>query len=78
MWHRWKNDPEPDDIHYYYAKENLDSNDTEVKKPNRLYPEFKEDEQFRRLISYNTTAVHIPTDIYEGCEYTHTRIVQYL
>uniref|UniRef100_A0A674AWF4 Calcium channel, voltage-dependent, alpha 2/delta subunit 1a n=1 Tax=Salmo trutta TaxID=8032 RepID=A0A674AWF4_SALTR len=23
-------------------------------------------EQFRRLISYNTTAVHIPTDIYEG------------
>uniref|UniRef100_A0A8K9WP08 Calcium channel, voltage-dependent, alpha 2/delta subunit 1a n=1 Tax=Oncorhynchus mykiss TaxID=8022 RepID=A0A8K9WP08_ONCMY len=44
----------------------LDSNDTEVKKPNRLYPEFKEDEQFRRLISYNTTAVHIPTDIYEG------------
>uniref|UniRef100_A0A674CF15 Calcium channel, voltage-dependent, alpha 2/delta subunit 1a n=1 Tax=Salmo trutta TaxID=8032 RepID=A0A674CF15_SALTR len=54
MWHRWKNDPE------------LDSNDTEVKKPNRLYPEFKEDEQFRRLISYNTTAVHIPTDIYEG------------
>uniref|UniRef100_A0A674CEU7 Calcium channel, voltage-dependent, alpha 2/delta subunit 1a n=1 Tax=Salmo trutta TaxID=8032 RepID=A0A674CEU7_SALTR len=66
MWHRWKNDPEPDDIHYYYAKENLDSNDTEVKKPNRLYPEFKEDEQFRRLISYNTTAVHIPTDIYEG------------
>uniref|UniRef100_A0A6Q2ZIG8 VWFA domain-containing protein n=1 Tax=Esox lucius TaxID=8010 RepID=A0A6Q2ZIG8_ESOLU len=33
---------------------------------NRLYPEFKEDEQFRRLISYNTTAVHIPTDIYEG------------
>uniref|UniRef100_A0A8K9VAK7 Calcium channel, voltage-dependent, alpha 2/delta subunit 1a n=1 Tax=Oncorhynchus mykiss TaxID=8022 RepID=A0A8K9VAK7_ONCMY len=34
--------------------------------PNRLYPEFKEDEQFRRLISYNTTAVHIPTDIYEG------------
>uniref|UniRef100_A0A8L0DP86 Calcium channel, voltage-dependent, alpha 2/delta subunit 1a n=1 Tax=Oncorhynchus mykiss TaxID=8022 RepID=A0A8L0DP86_ONCMY len=31
-----------------------------------LPPCFKEDEQFRRLISYNTTAVHIPTDIYEG------------
>uniref|UniRef100_A0A674AUR3 Calcium channel, voltage-dependent, alpha 2/delta subunit 1a n=1 Tax=Salmo trutta TaxID=8032 RepID=A0A674AUR3_SALTR len=31
-----------------------------------LFPHFKEDEQFRRLISYNTTAVHIPTDIYEG------------
>uniref|UniRef100_A0A6Q2Z603 VWFA domain-containing protein n=1 Tax=Esox lucius TaxID=8010 RepID=A0A6Q2Z603_ESOLU len=43
-------------------------NDLEVnkRKANRLYPEFKEDEQFRRLISYNTTAVHIPTDIYEG------------
>uniref|UniRef100_A0A8C7IYA0 Calcium channel, voltage-dependent, alpha 2/delta subunit 1a n=1 Tax=Oncorhynchus kisutch TaxID=8019 RepID=A0A8C7IYA0_ONCKI len=51
---------------YHTTHHNLDSNDTEVKKPNRLYPEFKEDEQFRRLISYNTTAVHIPTDIYEG------------
>uniref|UniRef100_A0A6Q2Y0I2 VWFA domain-containing protein n=1 Tax=Esox lucius TaxID=8010 RepID=A0A6Q2Y0I2_ESOLU len=44
----------------------LDLNYTDKRKANRLYPEFKEDEQFRRLISYNTTAVHIPTDIYEG------------
>uniref|UniRef100_A0A3P8XAY0 VWFA domain-containing protein n=1 Tax=Esox lucius TaxID=8010 RepID=A0A3P8XAY0_ESOLU len=66
MQHHWKNDLEPEDIHYYYAKENLDLNYTDKRKANRLYPEFKEDEQFRRLISYNTTAVHIPTDIYEG------------
>uniref|UniRef100_A0A8C9VVR2 Calcium voltage-gated channel auxiliary subunit alpha2delta 1 n=1 Tax=Scleropages formosus TaxID=113540 RepID=A0A8C9VVR2_SCLFO len=31
-----------------------------------IRPEFKEDPSFRRLISYNHTAVHIPTDIYEG------------
>uniref|UniRef100_A0A4W4FK60 VWFA domain-containing protein n=1 Tax=Electrophorus electricus TaxID=8005 RepID=A0A4W4FK60_ELEEL len=28
--------------------------------------EFKDDPTFKRLVSYNTTAVHIPTDIYEG------------
>uniref|UniRef100_A0A671SWV6 Voltage-dependent calcium channel subunit alpha-2/delta-1-like n=1 Tax=Sinocyclocheilus anshuiensis TaxID=1608454 RepID=A0A671SWV6_9TELE len=28
--------------------------------------EFKEDPVFKRPVSYNTTAVHIPTDIYEG------------
>jgi len=39
---------------------------------NRVRPEFKEDPAFKRLVSYNTTAVHIPTDIYEGCEYTQT------
>uniref|UniRef100_A0A8C4SZ18 Calcium channel, voltage-dependent, alpha 2/delta subunit 1a n=1 Tax=Erpetoichthys calabaricus TaxID=27687 RepID=A0A8C4SZ18_ERPCA len=32
----------------------------------RIKPEFKEDPSFKRLISYNHTAVHIPTDIYEG------------
>uniref|UniRef100_A0A8C9TYB2 Calcium voltage-gated channel auxiliary subunit alpha2delta 1 n=1 Tax=Scleropages formosus TaxID=113540 RepID=A0A8C9TYB2_SCLFO len=43
----------------------LDANETEGRK-NRIRPEFKEDPSFRRLISYNHTAVHIPTDIYEG------------
>uniref|UniRef100_A0AAR2LK83 VWFA domain-containing protein n=1 Tax=Pygocentrus nattereri TaxID=42514 RepID=A0AAR2LK83_PYGNA len=34
---------------------------------NRIRPEFKEDLSFKnRLISYNHTAVHIPTDIYDG------------
>ncbi|KAL0963013.1 hypothetical protein UPYG_G00348400 [Umbra pygmaea] len=66
MRHHWVSEPEPNDIHYYYAKQNLDLNETDKKRPNQLYPEFKEDERFKRLISYNTTAVHIPTDIYEG------------
>uniref|UniRef100_A0A8K9UPV1 Calcium channel, voltage-dependent, alpha 2/delta subunit 1a n=1 Tax=Oncorhynchus mykiss TaxID=8022 RepID=A0A8K9UPV1_ONCMY len=53
-------------IHQIHAVYSPLTSNLQVKKPNRLYPEFKEDEQFRRLISYNTTAVHIPTDIYEG------------
>uniref|UniRef100_A0A671Z376 Calcium channel, voltage-dependent, alpha 2/delta subunit 1a n=1 Tax=Sparus aurata TaxID=8175 RepID=A0A671Z376_SPAAU len=37
------------------------------KKRNRYIPDdFEEDPDFKRLVSYNTTAVHIPTDIYEG------------
>uniref|UniRef100_A0A3B4BV76 VWFA domain-containing protein n=1 Tax=Pygocentrus nattereri TaxID=42514 RepID=A0A3B4BV76_PYGNA len=32
----------------------------------QIFPEFKEDPVFKRLVSYNSTAVHIPTDIYEG------------
>uniref|UniRef100_A0A8C2BL31 Calcium voltage-gated channel auxiliary subunit alpha2delta 1 n=1 Tax=Cyprinus carpio TaxID=7962 RepID=A0A8C2BL31_CYPCA len=40
----------------------------EVKgRKNRIRPEFKEDPSFKnRLTSYNHTAVHIPTDIYDG------------
>ncbi|XP_029104605.1 voltage-dependent calcium channel subunit alpha-2/delta-1-like isoform X1 [Scleropages formosus] len=65
MEHQWKNEFGEDDIVYYNAKDNLDANETEGRK-NRIRPEFKEDPSFRRLISYNHTAVHIPTDIYEG------------
>ncbi|XP_023647195.1 voltage-dependent calcium channel subunit alpha-2/delta-1 isoform X1 [Paramormyrops kingsleyae] len=64
MRHQWKNDLGVDDIIYYNAKDNLE-NDTYTSK-NRLRPDFKEDSSFKRLISYNFTAVHIPTDIYEG------------
>ncbi|KPP77256.1 hypothetical protein Z043_103338 [Scleropages formosus] len=63
--HQWKNDFGDDQIVYYNAKDNLDSNETEDRK-DRIRPEFKEDPTFKRLISYNHTAVHIPTDIYEG------------
>uniref|UniRef100_A0A8C2PNX1 Calcium voltage-gated channel auxiliary subunit alpha2delta 1 n=1 Tax=Cyprinus carpio TaxID=7962 RepID=A0A8C2PNX1_CYPCA len=36
-------------------------------RKNRIRPEFKEDPSFKnRLTSYNHTAVHIPTDIYDG------------
>lgn len=49
----------------------LDANETEGRKY-RIRPDFKEDPTFKRLTDYNHTAVHIPTDIYDGCEYTHT------
>lgn len=50
----------------------LDANETEGRKY-RIRPDFKEDPLFRRLTDHNHTAVHIPTDIYDGCEYTSTQ-----
>lgn len=45
----------------------------EKEKKNRFIPDdFDEDPDFKRLVSYNTTAVHIPTDIYEGCKLKQT------
>uniref|UniRef100_A0A8D3DB48 Calcium channel, voltage-dependent, alpha 2/delta subunit 1a n=1 Tax=Scophthalmus maximus TaxID=52904 RepID=A0A8D3DB48_SCOMX len=39
----------------------------QTEKKNRYVPDdFDVDPDFKRLVSYNTTAVHIPTDIYEG------------
>uniref|UniRef100_A0A3Q3IYK7 VWFA domain-containing protein n=1 Tax=Monopterus albus TaxID=43700 RepID=A0A3Q3IYK7_MONAL len=43
----------------------LDVNETEGRKY-RIRPDFKEDPAFKRLTDYNHTAVHIPTDIYDG------------
>uniref|UniRef100_A0A8C1KSF8 Calcium channel, voltage-dependent, alpha 2/delta subunit 1a n=1 Tax=Cyprinus carpio TaxID=7962 RepID=A0A8C1KSF8_CYPCA len=51
--HQWKDDLD------------FDINETESHQ-NRVKAEFKEDPVFKRPVSYNTTAVHIPTDIYEG------------
>nr|XP_055029584.1 voltage-dependent calcium channel subunit alpha-2/delta-1 isoform X3 [Misgurnus anguillicaudatus] len=66
MEHEWKDEFEEDDIVYFNAKDNLDANETEGRR-NRIRPEFKEDPSFKnRLTSYNHTAVHIPTDIYDG------------
>lgn len=43
-------------------------------KRNRYIPDdFEMDPDFKRPVSYNTTAVHIPTDIFEGCKFTQTR-----
>uniref|UniRef100_A0A3Q3DWZ7 Calcium voltage-gated channel auxiliary subunit alpha2delta 1 n=1 Tax=Hippocampus comes TaxID=109280 RepID=A0A3Q3DWZ7_HIPCM len=53
MKHQWKDEFE------------LDSNETEGRK-SRLRPDFKEDPSFRRLTDHSHTAVHIPTDIYDG------------
>ncbi|XP_044198648.1 voltage-dependent calcium channel subunit alpha-2/delta-1-like isoform X4 [Thunnus albacares] len=63
MEHVWRDDSESDKIVYYNSKDDL--NQTE--KKNRYVPDdFQVDPDFKRLVSYNTTAVHIPTDIYEG------------
>ncbi|XP_026065441.1 voltage-dependent calcium channel subunit alpha-2/delta-1a isoform X3 [Carassius auratus] len=63
--HQWKDDLDVNDTIYYNAKDKFDINDTETHQ-NRVKVEFKEDPVFKRPVSYNTTAVHIPTDIYEG------------
>uniref|UniRef100_A0A8D3BZ29 Calcium voltage-gated channel auxiliary subunit alpha2delta 1 n=1 Tax=Scophthalmus maximus TaxID=52904 RepID=A0A8D3BZ29_SCOMX len=48
-----------DEISYYNAKDN-------VSGKYRIRPDFKEDASFKRLTDHNHTAVHIPTDIYDG------------
>ncbi|XP_017261569.1 voltage-dependent calcium channel subunit alpha-2/delta-1 isoform X3 [Kryptolebias marmoratus] len=65
MEHLWKDEFEDDEIAYYNAKDNLDANETEGRKY-RIWPDFKEDPSFKRLTDHNHTAVHIPTDIYDG------------
>ncbi|XP_036977804.1 voltage-dependent calcium channel subunit alpha-2/delta-1a isoform X2 [Acanthopagrus latus] len=67
MEHEWRDDSELDKIVYYNAKEDINQTEELKKKKNRYIPDdFEEDPDFKRLVSYNTTAVHIPTDIYEG------------
>ncbi|KAG5267196.1 hypothetical protein AALO_G00219060 [Alosa alosa] len=62
--HQWQDDFEEGDVSYYNAK---DSNETDDEFPNnRVKPEFTDDPDFKRVVSFNDTAVHIPTDIYEG------------
>uniref|UniRef100_A0A8C1QMU5 Calcium channel, voltage-dependent, alpha 2/delta subunit 1a n=1 Tax=Cyprinus carpio TaxID=7962 RepID=A0A8C1QMU5_CYPCA len=63
--HQWKDDLDVNETIYYNAKNKFDINETESHQ-NRVKAEFKEDPVFKRPVSYNTTAVHIPTDIYEG------------
>ncbi|XP_056877918.1 voltage-dependent calcium channel subunit alpha-2/delta-1a isoform X1 [Takifugu flavidus] len=64
MEHDWREDSEAEKIVYYNAKEDFNQTD---RKKNRYVPDdFEIDDDFKRLVSYNTTAVHIPTDIYEG------------
>ncbi|XP_076588532.1 voltage-dependent calcium channel subunit alpha-2/delta-1 [Chaetodon auriga] len=65
MEYQWKDEFEDDEIAYYNAKDNLDANETEGRKY-RIRPDFKEDLSFKRLTDHNHTAVHIPTDIYDG------------
>ncbi|KAE8281378.1 Voltage-dependent calcium channel subunit alpha-2/delta-1 [Larimichthys crocea] len=67
MEHDWmRYDSEDEKIVYYNAKEDLNQTE-EAKRENKRYipDDFDIDPDFKRLVSYNTTAVHIPTDIYE-------------
>uniref|UniRef100_A0A665V336 Calcium voltage-gated channel auxiliary subunit alpha2delta 1 n=1 Tax=Echeneis naucrates TaxID=173247 RepID=A0A665V336_ECHNA len=57
MEHQWKDEFEVTEGH-----KNTDSHGRKY----RIRPDFKEDSSFRRLTDYNHTAVHIPTDIYDG------------
>ncbi|XP_042366915.1 voltage-dependent calcium channel subunit alpha-2/delta-1a isoform X3 [Plectropomus leopardus] len=67
MDHAWRDDSEIDKIVYYNAKDDLNQTDEGKSRRNRYLPDdFEIDPDFKRLVSYNTTAVHIPTDIYEG------------
>ncbi|XP_017561936.1 voltage-dependent calcium channel subunit alpha-2/delta-1a isoform X1 [Pygocentrus nattereri] len=66
MEHEWRDNISEEDINKYYnAKYELNSSNPDLVK-RQIFPEFKEDPVFKRLVSYNSTAVHIPTDIYEG------------
>ncbi|XP_062374410.1 voltage-dependent calcium channel subunit alpha-2/delta-1a [Sardina pilchardus] len=65
--HQWQDDFEEGDVSYYNAKDGVSpETDDEEYPDNRVRPEFTDDPAFKRLVSFNETAVHIPTDIYEG------------
>uniref|UniRef100_UPI0037E9987E voltage-dependent calcium channel subunit alpha-2/delta-1-like n=1 Tax=Semicossyphus pulcher TaxID=241346 RepID=UPI0037E9987E len=67
MEHVWRDDSEAEKFVYYYAKEKLYETDGVKRRKNAYIPDdLQIDPDFKRLVSYNTTAVHIPTDIYEG------------
>ncbi|XP_028809727.1 voltage-dependent calcium channel subunit alpha-2/delta-1-like isoform X2 [Denticeps clupeoides] len=62
--HQWTDNLEAGNISYYNPKDN---NETDpVLLQNRTKPDFRADPVFKRHVSFNHTAVHIPTDIYEG------------
>uniref|UniRef100_A0AAQ4QSG1 Calcium channel, voltage-dependent, alpha 2/delta subunit 1a n=1 Tax=Gasterosteus aculeatus aculeatus TaxID=481459 RepID=A0AAQ4QSG1_GASAC len=67
MDHVWRGDSEVDKIVYYNAKDDLNQTEDGKGRKNKYLPDdFEIDPDFKRPVSYNTTAVHIPTDIYEG------------
>uniref|UniRef100_A0A8C5VJT4 Calcium voltage-gated channel auxiliary subunit alpha2delta 1 n=1 Tax=Microcebus murinus TaxID=30608 RepID=A0A8C5VJT4_MICMU len=65
--HQWREDFASNEVVYYNAKDDLDSEKNESEPGSqRIKPVFIEDANFGRQISYQHAAVHIPTDIYEG------------
>ncbi|XP_053321026.1 voltage-dependent calcium channel subunit alpha-2/delta-1 isoform X3 [Spea bombifrons] len=66
--HQWRDEFGKNDIVYYNAKDDQmdpEKNESETGSQ-RIKPVFQEDPIFRRHTSYEHSAVHIPTDIYEG------------
>ncbi|KAM8974423.1 voltage-dependent calcium channel subunit alpha-2/delta-1 isoform 2-T2 [Pelodytes ibericus] len=66
--HQWRDEFRNNDIVYYNAKDDQmdpEKNDTDSGSQ-KIKPAFQEDPVFRRQTSYQHSAVHIPTDIYEG------------
>ncbi|XP_056429384.1 voltage-dependent calcium channel subunit alpha-2/delta-1 isoform X1 [Hyla sarda] len=66
--HQWRDVFSANDIVYYNAKEDQMDSENNDSEPisRRIKPVFQEDPVFRRQTSYQHSAVHIPTDIYEG------------
>uniref|UniRef100_A0A8C5PVM4 Calcium voltage-gated channel auxiliary subunit alpha2delta 1 n=1 Tax=Leptobrachium leishanense TaxID=445787 RepID=A0A8C5PVM4_9ANUR len=66
--HQWRDEFGNNDIVYYNAKDDqMDSEKNESDSGSqKIKPSFQEDPIFRRETSYQHSAVHIPTDIYEG------------
>ncbi|XP_059895104.1 LOW QUALITY PROTEIN: voltage-dependent calcium channel subunit alpha-2/delta-1-like [Gadus macrocephalus] len=61
MEHEWRDDYTEDEIIYYNSKDGINQTNK------RFVPDdFQDDPDFKRKVSYNHTAVHIPTDIYNG------------
>ncbi|XP_060698829.1 voltage-dependent calcium channel subunit alpha-2/delta-1 isoform X4 [Hemiscyllium ocellatum] len=63
--HVWQEEFGDNDVIYYNAKDDLMSSDRNESRP-RIKPDFHFNQAFRRRVDFNHTAVHIPTDIYEG------------
>ncbi len=57
----------------YRYKETLQLSDVNYVNMNDLQPEeeelFVEDEHFKQEVLYETSGVHIPIEIYEGCKF---------
>ncbi|XP_043093949.1 voltage-dependent calcium channel subunit alpha-2/delta-1a isoform X2 [Puntigrus tetrazona] len=65
--HQWKDDLDVNDTVYYKAKrKNNDSDTLQNVAGSGSKIEFSVDPYFDRMVSNSTSAVHIPTDIYEG------------
>ncbi|XP_053572489.1 voltage-dependent calcium channel subunit alpha-2/delta-1 isoform X2 [Bombina bombina] len=66
--HQWRDEFSSNSIVYYNAKDEsseMEQNDSDSVSQ-KIKPVFEDDPVFRRHTSYQHTAVHIPTDIYEG------------